>query len=80
MYSRVFITICCAVFLITLDNGASAQQSGATCKGLSETDCKAKAECFWKASKEKCKEKGEQSNTESAPSADQSPPSEEPPQ
>jgi hypothetical protein len=79
MYSRLFIVACCAAFLLTFDDRAEAQQTGA-CQGLAETECKAKAECFWKESKSKCKEKGDQGKTESTPPKTDEAPSEPPPQ
>lgn len=48
----------------------SKQAQASICKGLSETDCAAKTECFWKTKKAKCKKKeAEDTTPESMPEA-----------
>lgn len=48
---------------------AASTPKVSVCRGLSEADCSANEECFWKAEKEKCKKKesDDASPQESAP-------------
>jgi hypothetical protein len=51
MFIRVAAAICAALLVIGCEQQEAAKK---VCKGLSEAACTAKAECEWKAKKDKC--------------------------
>jgi hypothetical protein len=80
MLTRFLAATCCLMLLSACDEGPKDEAKQASiCKGLSETECTAKAECVWKAEKEKCKEKdadGEERMESTPPATDETAPSE----
>jgi hypothetical protein len=71
----MFTRFAAAAFSILLLTACEEDASKNICKGLSETDCTAKSECYWNAEKAKCKPKGPpETGSEQAPPEQKTPP------
>jgi hypothetical protein len=82
MFIRTTAVAFATLLIIGCDDGKSDKEAS-ICKGLSETDCRAKNECVWNAEKNKCRlqKAGDKSETTNppAPQADQPPAPQIPP-
>jgi len=78
MLVRLFV----AAFSVVLFAGSFIDRSEAAgqsaCVGLSQADCTANPQCFWKAEKTKCKDKDKKKSDSDASTPSASPPSDGP--